>query len=827
MGVLVNRLVMGTLLVLPGCVLHPVPLTMREVGQTVLEDREALFAGQEIPVAPIGLHEAMARALRYNLEARVQMLEKVVAIADADLSDLNLLPRLAANAGFTSRNLPEATSGYSLTSDTPTTSFTTSQDLRKRVADLGVTWSILDFGLGYFQARQTADRVLIARENRRKLAHTQIQEVQTAYWRAVGAQELREEIDVILQDAKKGLEDAYQVEQERLRPQLEIMRYQRSLLDIVRQLEALREEMNQARNHLAKLINLPPGSPFTLREPAEGDARIPTIGMSVEEMEYLALRNRPEIRLEMYNARIGLNETRKAILKLVPNLEFRVGRHYDSNSYAMHSVWDAVGLQVTGNLMRLIGAPGELRLADKQEELARMRRLAANMAIFTQVHLAYRQYLDTAQKFENSDKISHIDQRIFRNVALETGNEAQNRLERIRAASQAVISRLQRNKAFAEVQNALGMLHVSLGVDLLPDVAPDADLAALTQAVRTAMDAWKEGLSLPPPGAKPTESPPPAEGMPPLDVDPTFARESMTLATVRAGSATPKAAPFEKRSPPAEKQPPPPVPESTPPAVVGVSDETIRQRAREWSAAWAKHDAREFFRFYSDAFVPDGNWSRQQWQDAYHLLFDASRAVRTELADLAVEVESPTQARAFVTLRLDQDGTRNEVRKTLLFREEAKEWRIIGELAGFVFATPGKSAAPRAAAPSAPAKTAPNVEQGEIWETVQSWAEAWSAQDLEKYLDFYSRRFKPPQALSQEEWHTRRIANFKWRRKMRIQVEAIRVVRPRETHEPLRVEFTQHYYYDRFHTVTGKTLLLTKEEGAWRIIGEEIRPVAP
>ncbi len=826
MDVLVNRLAMGALValpcLLPGCTLHPVPLTMREVGQTVIEDRAALFAGQEAPSGPIGLHEAMARALRYNLEARVQMLEKVVAIADADLSDLNLLPRLAANAGFTSRNLPEATSGYSLTSDTPTTSYTTSQDLRKSVADLGVTWSILDFGLGYFQARQTADRVLIAGENRRKLAHTQIQEVQAAYWRAVGAQELREEIELILRDAKKSLEDAYQVEQERLRPQLEIMRYQRSLLDIVRQLEALREEMNQARNHLAKLINLPPGAPFTLQEPAEGDARVPTVGMSVEEMEYLALLNRPEIRLEMYNARIGVNETRKAILKLVPNLEFKVGRHYDSNSYAMHSVWDAVGMQVTGNLMRLVAAPGELRLADQQEKLARMRRLAANMAIFTQVHLAWRQYLDTAQKFENADKISRIDQRISRNVALETGNEAQNRLERIRAASQAVISRLQRNKALAEAQNALGMLHVSLGVDLLPDVAPDADLATLTRAVRAAMDAWREGLSLPPPSAKRAESPPPADGLVPLDVDPTFARESMTLATVKAGSATPRTVPFEKRSPPAEKQPLPPAPEVIPPAET-VSDETIRQRAREWSAAWAKHDAREFFRFYSDAFVPDGNWSRQQWQDAYHLLFDTSRAVRTELADLAVEVENATRARAFVTLRLDQGGTRNEVRKTLIFKQEAKEWRIIGELAGFVFATPDKTVAPRAAAP---AKAPANMDQGEIWEIVQSWAEAWSAQDLEKYLDFYSRRFKPPPYLSQEEWHSRRIANFKWRRKMRIQVEAIRVVRPGEAREPLRVEFTQHYYYDRFHTVTGKTLLLTREEGEWRIVGEEIRPVA-
>ncbi|MBF0128119.1 MAG: TolC family protein, partial [Magnetococcales bacterium] len=387
-----------------GCTLQPEPLSMREVATTLQQDQKALFAGQEAVSGPIDLYEAMARALQYNLEYRVQMLEKVVALTDVDLANLNLLPKLAANAGFTTRDTTDASSGYSVTNDEPSASFTTSQDRRKVAADLGVTWNLLDFGVGFFQAKQATDRVLIAMENRRKLGHTQIQEVQSAYWRAVSAQELRDEIGPILKNAKQALDDAYLVEQERLRPQLEIMRYQRALLDIVRQLEALQEELNQARSHLARLLNLPPGTPFELQKPDGNTLRVTPILVTAEEMEQLALLNRPELRLEMYNARIGLAETHKAMLKLLPNLDFRIGRHYDSNSFAMQSVWESAGVQMTGNLMRLVSVPEQLRLGENQEAVGRMRRLALNMAILSQVHIAYRQYLDTRQRFENAEK---------------------------------------------------------------------------------------------------------------------------------------------------------------------------------------------------------------------------------------------------------------------------------------------------------------------------------------------------------------------------------------------------------------------------------------
>ena len=723
--------------VLVACSLTPDPLKQQDVAATLRQDQMQLFSAQEPVVRPIDLYEAMARALKYNLDYRVQMLEKVVAISEVDLASNEMLPSLAANAGFTSRNKVEASSGYSITNDTASASFSTSQDMKKKTADLSVAWNVLDFGVSYYQARQTTDRLLIAEENRRKLVHTLIQEVQTAYWRAVSAQKLQGRIIPILQQAKQAVEDAQLLEQERLRPQLEMMRYQRAMLDIVRQLEGLQEELDQARTHLVKLLNLPPGLPFVVQEPDEKNLAITPIRVSAEEMEQLALLNRPELRQEMYRARIGAAETRKALLKILPGLEFNASTNYDSNSFAMNSVWETAGIRVTGKLIRMLTVADEIHLGQNQDALNQTRRLALNMAIISQVHIANRQYWDALRRFDDSGKINTIDQKILKNVTLETNNGAQNRLEQIRAATQGILSELQRNKAFADVQNAVGMIFVSLGVDLLPNITAQDGINSMTLALREAVEAWNDGMSLPslemadndttntlvPTNTvamveleeKPSSTPTDGQDDDTWELLPT----SNTVPEIpETKKIRPTATPMAKVSPdamlPSQEKISVPLPVSTErsepkktfdknekipvaaihpekkpadanPAVKSDPDQEIRKVIEDWADAWSRHVAQEFFRYYSDAFVPASQWTQQQWKDAYTLLFDTSKSVKTFLADLAVEVESGDRAKAFVVLGFDDNGTQSKKYKTLIVKRETKGWRIVEEASNTAF----------------------------------------------------------------------------------------------------------------------------------------------
>ncbi|MBF0435764.1 MAG: TolC family protein [Magnetococcales bacterium] len=685
---------MALMMGLVACSIIPEPLKQQEIAATLRLDQIKLFADQEPVHRPIDLYEAMARALKYNLDLRMQMLEKAVVSSDIELANNDLLPMLAANAGFTSRNNAEASSSFSITTASPSNSFSTSQDRQKTTANLSVAWSVLDFGVSYYQAKQITDRFLIAEENRRKLTHTLIQEVQTAYWQALGAQKLHSQIDPILQQAKQAIEAAHELEVQRLRPQLEMVRYQRALLDIIRQLESLQEELQQAKITLVKLINLPPGLPFELLEPDERTFCITPVRVTPGEMEQLALLNRPELRQELYRARIGIADTKKALLQILPGLDFNATHNYDSNSFAMNSVWETAGINVTGKLLRLAALPGELRKEESQAELNQMRRLALNMAIITQVHIANRQYRDAVRKFDDASKINAIDQKILKNITLETASGSQTRLEHIRAATQGVMSELQRSKAFADAQNAVGMIYVSLGVDLLPKIAPGDTIDTMAKAIREALEAWNEGIALPPPGTEEIDSAMAATALKGETPEESQAKAPTVEKAIEQEHVPPPVVtkpivtkPVVKRERittrdtlVTEAQPVQDVPTPATPTPIIDPEPEIRQLIEAWADAWSRHGIQEFFRFYSDNFAPANQFTLQQWKDAYTLLFDTSKSVKVALVDLVVEVESAHRARVSVILNFEDHDSQNEKHKILIMNREPKGWRIVEEI---------------------------------------------------------------------------------------------------------------------------------------------------
>jgi len=103
-GPLTTVLLIVAIIDLSSCAIKPIPLTTDEVQSRVKEDRAVLTKEQEPVSGPIDLYEAMARALKYNLDARVELMHKMLAQTQLDLSHYAMLPRLAANAGFDGRS---------------------------------------------------------------------------------------------------------------------------------------------------------------------------------------------------------------------------------------------------------------------------------------------------------------------------------------------------------------------------------------------------------------------------------------------------------------------------------------------------------------------------------------------------------------------------------------------------------------------------------------------------------------------------------------------------------------------------------------------------
>ncbi|WP_185076739.1 TolC family protein, partial [Pseudomonas frederiksbergensis] len=91
-----------------------------------------------------------------------------------------------------------ASSSQSVLTGTQSLEPSTSQDRERRVGDLTMVWNVLDFGVSYISAKQQGDQRLIVQERRRKVINTIVQDVRSAYWRAVAAERLLTQIDSLM-----------------------------------------------------------------------------------------------------------------------------------------------------------------------------------------------------------------------------------------------------------------------------------------------------------------------------------------------------------------------------------------------------------------------------------------------------------------------------------------------------------------------------------------------------------------------------------------------------------------------------------------------------
>lgn len=476
-----------------GCAVKPEPLTAEENLARVRTDLGVVLAPQEPVLKAISMNEAMARAIKYNLDERVKIMEMAVATNQLDLSRYDMLPRVVAAAGYVGRDNDAGSESLNLTTGRRTGDSTTATDKHRRTGDLAFTWNVLDFGVSYLRARQNANLVLIADERRRRVVQGIMQDVRTAYWRAVAAERLLKRMAPLEKRVEGARRDARTLEALRVQAPLQALNYTRSLVETLRQLQSLRRELSAAKSQLGALMGLPPGEPFEIElPPASAMTSPPTMDVAVEALETYALLHRPELLEESYNQRISADETWRSLLKLLPGIDVNMALRYDSNSYLLNQHWADYGTRISWNLINLVSAPATKSYAETQEELVSFRRQALSMAVLSQVHVAMLQFRELRQEFaltaEQADLDTRIGQQYTRSGEAGQGGE----LGVIQAEVTALLSDLRRDLVLSDLHNAYARVMVSAGVDPLPEAVAADDLNSLTQAVSKGLSSWQE-----------------------------------------------------------------------------------------------------------------------------------------------------------------------------------------------------------------------------------------------------------------------------------------------------------------------------------------------
>lgn len=472
---------------LGGCSIAPNPIMPAEHVERAKVDYAKLYADQEPLVGPLTAHEAIARALKYNYDHQLAMTEVALQNSQFDLAVMNTLPRLAASAGYTGRNNENASSSVSIITRRQSLEPSTSQDEHRRTGDLQFSWSLLDFGVGYFQARQQGDRALIAVERRRRVINSIVKEVRSAYWRAATAQRLLPKIDPLVAEAEKALAANAQIEKESLEPPLQTLEYRKNLLQVISQLRRLKSDLSVAKAQLSALINLPPNTPFTVVEPDKSPSVPRSFAVDVATMELMGLSQRPELREEAYQERVDRNNLYKEIVRMLPGFSLLGSLNFDSNSYLVNNLWAEAGVRVTYNLISLIQGPRAIEAAETQIEVAKARRLALSVAVLTQVNVSFQQYMRALENYDTAQEIAAVEARIAKAVTDAGLADAEPEFERIRRGLTAVAAELDRDRSFSDLQASLANLYTSVGLDPVPASVETVELPKLTEMVRTSL----------------------------------------------------------------------------------------------------------------------------------------------------------------------------------------------------------------------------------------------------------------------------------------------------------------------------------------------------
>ena len=104
------------LMAVTGCAVRTEQLSLHDNVDGARADLASMFAEQEPVVAPIGLYEAMARAVRHNLDSRLRAMEEALAQDQVDVAQFDLLPQIEGSFGFEGRNNISASSSESILS---------------------------------------------------------------------------------------------------------------------------------------------------------------------------------------------------------------------------------------------------------------------------------------------------------------------------------------------------------------------------------------------------------------------------------------------------------------------------------------------------------------------------------------------------------------------------------------------------------------------------------------------------------------------------------------------------------------------------------------
>lgn len=470
-----------------GCTVTPKPLDQVALGNIADNNMSRVVSAQEPVSGSIDVYEAIARSLKYNLDQRVELMQEAVNLQELRVAGYQGLPNLVANSGYTGRSNVLASSSTSVLTGQQSLEPSTSTDKNMLDSDLTLSWNVLDFGLSYVRAQQAADKVLMQREARRKALNRIVEDVRTAYWRAIASERLLSRLNALEGKTRKAIADSRALAAERQTSPVVALTYERELLEIRREAQQIEGELRIARSQLAALMNLPPDSKFRLSGERSRLGK-PPLDVDSRQLIRVALMNRPEMRDVAYRVRSNEKELDAALYEMLPGINVFVGPNVSTNSFLFNDNWVGWGAQASWNLMKVFQYPERKKLVEAQSALLDQRSLALTMAIMTQVHVSRARYVHASKELSTAGALKSVQHRLLDQLIASTTTEQTSEQTLIREEMNTIVSDVRYDLAYANLQNAYANIYASIGLDAYPPV--DIDRASVSEIKEALRRTW-------------------------------------------------------------------------------------------------------------------------------------------------------------------------------------------------------------------------------------------------------------------------------------------------------------------------------------------------
>lgn len=475
---------------LAGCVVMPRPGGENEFARAAKSNILRMTANQEPISGPIGLGEAMARALKYNLEIRVKSDQISLANAKLDLRHYSLLPSAVAESGYVRRNNDNASTSLDLLTNRRDGSASTSQDRQQRSSDVSISWDILDFGLSYIRAQQAADDVLISRELWRSALHKLMEDVRVEYWRATTYQRLIDRLQKLNNRTDAAIANSRKLSNGNRINRLSVLGSERELLKVKQAINDLEQDLINAKSELARLMNLKPGTSFTLdmTRPPHHRAKL---DIPLDGILEMAVSRRPELRQNWYEQRINVKEAQAHVLDLIPSLRGYVTHSQSSNSFLVNTNWTSAGAALSWSLIKAFQYPAKRQTTKLKQQILDRQALALTMTVVTQVYLSMIQYDYYSEKLELAEQYLSVQKRVTKQMRIEARAQRVSEQELILEEMNELIAEAKYDIAYADMQKAYGGLISSMGLEVSTSLNRKAPVGALGKALE---EEWTTAL---------------------------------------------------------------------------------------------------------------------------------------------------------------------------------------------------------------------------------------------------------------------------------------------------------------------------------------------